>query len=359
MKKVKHGGNIYEIAEKLGIKMEEIIDFSANINPLGVPKRFKEALIKNIDSIENYPDPEYHQLIQAIAEKYHIPREYITVGNGATEVIFSMISSLKPKKSMLIAPTFGEYERALVRAGSNIQYYNLKEENDFAVEQDILKVIDESFDLVILCNPNNPTSQLIEKNIMVKILKHCRKNNVYLMLDEAFIDFVDEPKKETMLLYIKEYKNLFIIKALTKFYAIPGLRIGYGITSNCRLLKSMNDHKEPWTINSYAAMAGMVLKDQIYINKSREWIISERKAFFNELKKINKIKVYKPNGNYILFKLLEHKTDLKEALLKNKILIRSCSNYKNLDHSFYRIAIKDKKSNEIFIKALKEVLYEG
>ncbi|QZY57370.1 threonine-phosphate decarboxylase CobD [Crassaminicella profunda] len=359
MKKVKHGGNIYEIAEKLGIQKEEIIDFSANINPLGVPINFKKALIENIDRIENYPDPEYNGLIQAIAKEHHINREYITVGNGATEVIFSMIASLKPKKSMILAPTFGEYERALMRAGSQVEYFHLKEENDFQVDDDILKTIDESFDLVILCNPNNPTSQMVENKRLIKILKHCEKNHVHLMMDEAFIDFVDEPTKETMLPYIMNYHNLIIVKALTKFYALPGLRIGYGITSNVRLLERVNDHKEPWTINSYAAMAGMVFKDKIYREKSREWITSERKDFFDELKKINKIKVYKPNGNYILFKLLEERKDLREVLLKKKILIRSCSNYKNLDESFYRIAIKDKGLNKLFAKALKEVLYES
>jgi threonine-phosphate decarboxylase len=359
MKKVKHGGNIYEIAEKLGVQKEEIIDFSANINPLGVPNAFKKALIENIDIIENYPDPEYNSLVKAIGKEHQINQNYITVGNGATEVIFSMIASLKPKRSLILAPTFGEYERALMRVGSKVEYFYLKEGNDFCVDDDILKVIDESFDLVILCNPNNPTSQIVEKRRLIKILDHCKKNHVHLMIDEAFIDFVDEPKKETMLSYVEGYNHLYIIKALTKFYALPGLRIGYGITSNRELLEDMNNHKEPWTINSYAAMAGMVLEDESYKKESRQWILAERKAFFDELKKIDQIKVYKPNGNYILFKLLQNKKDMKEALLKKRILIRSCSNYNNLDEVFYRIAIKDQASNTIFIKALKEVLYEG
>ncbi|QEK11809.1 threonine-phosphate decarboxylase [Crassaminicella thermophila] len=360
MKCVKHGGNIYEIADKLGVGKEEIIDFSANINPLGLPDSYKEALVKNINIIENYPDPKYRGLVEAIANYHHIDNKYITVGNGATEVIFSIIENLKPRRSLILAPTFLEYERALIRAGSYVEYYYLKEENDFQIEDEFLKDIDENLDLIILCNPNNPTSQLIDKNRMVKIINHCKKNNISLMIDEAFVDFVDDPDQVTMLSFVKDYKNLYIIRALTKFFAIPGLRIGYGITSNENLLKNINDYKEPWTINSYAAMAGeVVLKDQFYIKRSREWIMAEKVHFYSQLKKINSIKVYKPKANYILFKLLGDKKDLREALLKKKILIRSCSNYINMNNSFYRIAIKDRKTNEKFIKALKEVLYES
>ncbi|TCO79500.1 threonine-phosphate decarboxylase CobD [Marinisporobacter balticus] len=359
MKKAKHGGNIYEIAQRLSIKKEEIIDFSANINPLGVPKSFKKALVENMDVIENYPDPEYNTLIEDIATYHGLEKEYITVGNGATEVIFSMISNLKPKKSLILAPTFLEYERALLRSGSYVNYYYLKEENNFQVDEQFLEAIDEKLDLVVICNPNNPTSQLIGREEMTKILECCKKKNINLMIDEAFTDFVDDPNSVSMMPFIKDYDNLYIIKALTKFYALAGLRIGYGITVNVNLLEKIKDHKEPWTINSYAAMAGMVLKDKDYIKESRAWILSERAYFYDALKKIDKIKVYKPASNYILFQLLNEKKDIREALLQKKILIRSCNNYKNLDPSFYRIAIKNREQNEKFINAFKEVLYEG
>ncbi|WP_053956633.1 threonine-phosphate decarboxylase CobD [Inediibacterium massiliense] len=358
MKRVEHGGNIYEIAQRLGIQEEEIIDFSANINPLGIPKDFKECMILNIDTIQKYPDPKYKDLIKDISEYHKINSNWIVVGNGATEVIFSMIREIKPKNSLILAPTFLEYERALKKARSNVEYYLLKEENNFQIDDDFFNILHDSIDLLILCNPNNPTSQLIAKSKMEKILNICKSRNIHVMIDEAFMEFVENGEKESVISLLKDYDHLYIIKALTKFYALPGLRIGYGLSSNIKILEEIKNNQEPWSINSYAAMAGMVLKDEYYIQKSKEWIIKERKKLYEELLKIKNLKVYPPSSNYILFKYMESNKNLKEALLKRKILIRSCDNYKNLDDSFYRIAIKDEESNLKLLNALKEVSYE-
>ncbi|WZL71781.1 threonine-phosphate decarboxylase CobD [Clostridiaceae bacterium 35-E11] len=359
MRTVKHGGNIYEIANQLGIEKEELIDFSANINPLGVPDSFKKALIKHIDLIKNYPDPEYKALTKAIADHHGIEEAYITVGNGATEVIFSIVSALRPKHSLILAPTFLEYERALRKVGSNVNYCLLKEENNFQIDDQFLDSIEKDIDLIILCNPNNPTSQLIDRKRMYKILQYCEEKNIHLLIDEAFMDFVEDFDQATMLPYVAHYKHLYIIKALTKFFALPGLRIGYGLTSNIALLEKVKNLKEPWTVNSYAALAGeIVLQDDVYIHQSRIWIESERGRFYDALKEIDKIKVYPPKANYILFQLLTPSIHIKDSLLQKKFLIRSCDNYPNLNNHFYRIAIKSKEANEKFIKALNEVFYE-
>ncbi|MBF8983568.1 threonine-phosphate decarboxylase [Lutibacter sp. B2] len=358
MKIAKHGGNIYEMEKKVGIDKSEFIDFSANINPIGVPESFKNALIENIDIIKNYPDPDYDLLIESISNYHTIDKSFITVGNGATEVIFSMINSIKPKCSLILAPTFLEYERALIKAGSRVKYFELEENNAFCLDNNFLNVIENDIDCIILCNPNNPTSQLVSSDLMKDILAYCNTKNIHLIVDEAFIDFVDNPDAESLLKYTGQYNNLYIIKALTKFFALPGLRIGYGITSNQSILQDIKSEKEPWTVNSYAALAGeVVLKDKNYIKQSREWIVNERKRFYNLLKEIDSIKVYKPNSNYILFKVKNKEIKLKEILLKNKILIRSCDNYRNLTNDFYRIAIKDKESNDQLIKILQEVYY--
>ncbi|WP_129596156.1 threonine-phosphate decarboxylase CobD [Anaerophilus nitritogenes] len=358
MKRAEHGGNIYEIVQRLGIKEEEIIDFSANINPLGIPKDFKECLLLNINKIQKYPDPTYKDLIKEISEYHKIDSSWISVGNGATEVIFSMVREIKPKNSLILSPTFLEYERALKKVGSHIEYYELQEKNNFQIEDDFFNKLHDDIDLVILCNPNNPTSQLIVKSQMKKILNICKARNIHLMMDEAFMEFVENGDQESMIPLLKDYERMYIIKALTKFYALPGLRIGYGLSSNMKILKNIRNNQEPWSINSYAAMAGMVLKDEVYIQKSKEWITKERKRLYEELIKIKTLKVYPPSSNYILFKYLGSNKNLKEALLKSKILIRSCDNYKNLDDSFYRIAIKDKECNLKLLKALKEVSYE-
>ncbi|WP_432665702.1 threonine-phosphate decarboxylase CobD [Wukongibacter baidiensis] len=360
--KAKHGGNIYEIAKQYGIDENEILDYSANINPLGIPSKFKETIISRIDVIENYPDPDYKDLVSAIARYNDIDEKFIIPGNGATEIIFQIAQAVKPNKSLLLAPTFLEYERALRRVGSEIEYYFLKENDDFRInKKDFLEKLNDDIDLVVICNPNNPTGQITSKKVLFEILNECKNKDIKLMLDEAFIEFLDNEDENSLMEYLKDYDNLFIIKALTKFFAIPGLRLGYGLMSNPKIRESIINRKEPWTINGFAAISGEVLLgDKDYINRSKEFFKTERKYMYERLKEIKGIKAYEPYANYVFFKLMNEKImDLRTALIREKILIRQCDNYVNLDNNFFRVAIKDRKSNERLIKALREVLYEG
>ena len=360
MKVAKHGGNIYEVALERNIIMEEILDFSANINPLGIPNSLKEALINNIHMIERYPDPEYKALIKTIADYHGIDPRWISVGNGATELIFALAACLNSKNSLILAPTFSEYERALLKSGSEVQYYYLKEENDFQIDEGFKKLLNSEIDLVVLCNPNNPTGQFLKRSQVMEILQHCREYGIRLVIDEAFIDFVEGGEEETMISCMHEYNHLYVIRALTKFFAIPGLRLGYAVTANENMLGRIHDNREPWTINSFAALAGeIVLKDKEYIQDTKNWLSREKDKLFKELDAIKGIKAYKPEANYIFFSYNKGERCLKEALLEKKILIRSCANYKNLTDRFYRIAIKDQDSNERLIQSLKEVIYES
>lgn len=357
MEKAKHGGNVYEIERNLGMKKGELIDFSANINPLGIPNSFKEKLIENIHIIKNYPDPEYKELKKSIAIHDKVDINKIIVGNGATEIIFSLIDIIKPQKSLLLAPTFAEYERALKKVGSKVSYFNLKEENEFEIDREILKYIDKDLDLIVICNPNNPTGKLIDKTLIEEILKTCKEKNIHIIMDEAFIDFIENYKEISLINYLDEYKNIHIIRALTKFYALPGLRLGYGIISNTYIKEKFENSSEPWSVNSYADLAGqIVLKDDKYIKKTRAWIKKEKHNLYEELTKISGIKAYKPSVNYILIKT-KYKS-LKEELLKYHILIRSCSNYNNLDDTYFRVAVKSDEDNKKLIKALKDI-YHG
>ncbi|RKD22503.1 L-threonine O-3-phosphate decarboxylase [Caminicella sporogenes DSM 14501] len=358
--KIKHGGNIYEIAKKHSKNIDEIIDFSANINPLGISKKLREAIIENIDIISKYPDPDYKELIKAIADYNFIDREYIIPANGATEIIFLMIEAIRPKKALLLAPTFLEYERALKKVGSEVIYFKLEEDKDFKVEPlSFINKITDDINLIILCNPNNPTGQIIEKENLIKILKKCKEENIYLMIDEAFIEFVDE-EKLSMVNYVEKFDNLLIVKALTKFFAIPGLRLGYGIISNKILKEKIDSIAQPWTINSFASLAGKILlEDKDYIYKSKVLIKEERKYLLKSLNEFREIKIFNSKANYIFFKLLKEGINLREKLIEKNILIRQCDNYINLDKCYYRVAVKDRNSNKKLIKALREVLYEG
>lgn len=371
-----HGGNIKEISRNTGLDYKNIIDFSANINPLGMSSSVKKAIIEGLDEIEKYPDITYLELKKSIIDYENssyedllnkkdknddinkkiidIKEEDLILGNGAAEVLFNVVRGINPKKVLLLAPTFSEYEEATKAIDGEIIYYTLKEENDFTIQEDILDMIDNSLDLIFICNPNNPTGVLTCREILEKILIKAKNNNVMLIMDESFLDFVEEDM--SMMCYINEYDNLIIIKSLTKLFALPGIRIGYGICRNNHIKYKVTKISPPWNINILAEIATKTaLKDKSYIKETLEFIKNEKEYLYNELKKLEKIKVYVPSVNFILLKSLNN-IDLKNELLKYNILIRSCSNYEGLDGTYYRVAVRNRYENIKLITALKEIL---
>ncbi|QHI73649.1 pyridoxal phosphate-dependent aminotransferase [Aminipila terrae] len=351
-----HGGDIYSAKEK-GI--EDILDFSANINPNGLPERVKQAIIDGLDSCVNYPDPLCRQLITAISEFEGIKGDCIICGNGAADIIFRFALALKPEKALVLAPTFAEYEIALNTVGCEAIHYELKEEEDFSLSEEYLNALDSSYDVVFLCNPNNPTGQLVTKELLEKILQICVEKNIMMVLDECFIEFIEEYEKYTMKSYIESCKNLFILKAFTKSYAMPGLRLGYGLSCNGDLLKKITDMGQPWSVSIPAQIAGVqALKEKEYLEESLKQIREERKYLVSELNKLG-IKNYNPAANYIFLNIVDNKrysiSDFKEKLLEKGIIIRDCSNYAGLTAGYYRIAVKSHSANERLINVLKSL----
>lgn len=351
-----HGGDIYSVQEK-GIK--EVLDFSANINPAGLPKKVKEAVAEGLADCVNYPDPLCRKLRRAIGKAEELTENQIICGNGAADIIFRLVTALKPKKAVIPAPTFAEYEEALNTVGCEVKHYYLKEEEDFKLGEGFAESLDDSCDMIFLCNPNNPTGQLTEKALLEKILRICREKNIVMVLDECFIEFVAECGKYTMKEYLKEYDNLFILKAFTKSYAMPGLRLGYGLSSNLELLQRLAEAGQPWPVSVPAQTAGIqALKEEEYLKDSLAKIWQERWFLKNRLEKLG-IKTWTPAANYIFFKLQEDSGysagDFQEKLLEKNIIIRNCSNYKGLKEGFYRIAVKFHEDNLRIIKALEEI----
>lgn len=351
-----HGGDIYSAREK-GI--EDILDFSANINPKGLPERVKQSIIDGLDSCVNYPDPLCRQLTSAISEFEKIGTESIICGNGAADIIFRFALALKPKKALVLAPTFAEYEIALDTVGCETVHYELKEDEGFIVNEEYLDVLDSSYDAIFLCNPNNPTGQLVSKELLEKILKICKEKEIIMVLDECFIEFVNDFEKYTMTSYIEKCKNLFILKAFTKSYAMPGLRLGYGLCGNRELLKQITDMGQPWAVSVPAQIAGIqALKETVYLEESLKEIWKERAYLVAELNKLG-IKNYNPAANYILLRVDETSSyevsTFKEKLLEKGIIIRDCSNYVGLKEGYYRIAVKSHSANERLINALKSI----
>lgn len=363
-----HGGNIYKIFREKNI--DKILDYSSNINPYGLPENLKKEIFEKLFVLERYPDPDYIELREKIAEKNNLNIENIIVGNGATEIIFLFMKILSPKKVLIVSPTFGEYERAikastLANDNLEINYFELKEAENFVLNIKNLETeLENNYDLLILCNPNNPTGQFLKLKKLEEILKICEQKNTKLFVDEAFVEFVEDWENESIINSKENKENLFVIRAFTKFFAIPGLRLGYGICFNKNLLKKMLEKKEPWSVNNIADLAGQtVLDDENYIQKTKEWIKDQKKYMYENLNKIEGLRAYKTEVNFILLKiednLLEKGLDVKnlrKKMLEKGILIRDASNFIYLDKHYFRLAIKDKLNNEKVIETLTSIL---
>ena len=378
-----HGGNIYKVFREKNIK--EILDYSSNINPYGIPESLKKRITENLEIFERYPDPDYVELREKLAHLNKVDMSDIVLGNGATEIIFLFMKVINPKKILIVSPTFGEYERAVKAVGTSrnsidlscsddnknienkkieIEYFELKESDDFKLNIGNLKnELENKYDLLIICNPNNPTGKFLKLAQTEEILKECNKYDTKLFIDEAFIEFLADGMKESIINTEENKKNLFVTRAFTKFFAIPGLRLGYGMYFDKELEKKISEKKEPWSVNNFAEMAGLtVLDDAEYIEKTLKWIAEEKIYMYEKLNKISGMKVYETEVNFITGKIDEKLFSegvnvkiLREKMLEQGILIRDASNFKFLDERFFRLAIKDRESNDRVIKVLKGI----
>lgn len=353
-----HGGNIYKYIRE-GKNIE--LDYSSNINPYGIDEKFKKYIFDNLDIVTKYPDINYHELSSAIAKFNNTAIENVLVGNGATEILFLYMKSMKIKKVLLLAPCFAEYKRALDSVEAEIIYFELKEEKDFTLDDEelsklCLKLKEENFDLLLLCNPNNPTGKFISLEKIKKLASFSAEQNIKFFIDEAFIEFIEDWKEKTAFLLQEE--NIFVMRALTKFFAIPGLRLGYGLSKNKAVIEKLRQNKEPWSVNAVANLAGIyLLQDEAYIKKTERWIKEEKEIFYKDLSEIKNIKVYRTEVNFILLKLLNMTvSELQKRMVAEGILIRDASNFKFLNENFVRLAIKDRASNEKVLASLKKNL---
>lgn len=244
-----HGSDLETIEHMYGIKKEEITSFSANVNPLGISPLLRRQLADKIDAISVYPDREYTSLRKCIAEYCHTEYENIIVGNGSSELISLFIQVEHPKKALIIGPTYSEYERSISLEGGTSLYYPLKEEESFRLNvEDFIGKLNESIDLVIICNPNNPTSTAITRREMRKILDACKQYDIFVMVDETYVEFADSYNEINAIPLTAYYNNIIILRGTSKFFAAPGLRLGYAITGNRDLIDYINTHKNPWMI---------------------------------------------------------------------------------------------------------------
>ncbi len=347
-----HGGDIY----RHPIEM----DFSVNTNPLGPPKSMITALKDHCLDIVHYPDPVCEKLRKAIASYEGVSTEHIICGNGAAELIYSLVQTIKPKRALLVEPAFSEYERALRNIGTDCQHYVCKRENGFRVQEDLLEYITSDLEMIFLCNPGNPIGEVIEREFLNKVLDQAKTYEIPVLLDECFLDFLEDHESYEMLSYYREYPNLFILKAFTKTFAMPGLRLGYGICCNKVLLQQMEEGLPTWHVSVLAQTCGVeALKDaDCFLKETKEYLKTEKEFMIQALEELG-FHIYGSRANYIFFSIdsngeeKDNFYDMYHRALTDRILIRDCSNYPGLSKGDYRIAIKTGDENDKLIEWLR------
>lgn len=355
-----HGSDLEKVEAYYGIKKEDIIPFAGNVNPLGISPLLKKSMASHIESISEYPDRDYKELRSTLALYCNVPMEHIIVGNGATEMISLTMQLLHPKHALLLSPTYSEYTREIDLVGGHVEEYFLREDLDFKLDlNDLISKLTDDIDLLAICNPNNPTSSALNTEEITKILTHCKLHDIFVMIDETYVEFAPDIEAVSAVSLIPKYDNFMIIRGVSKFYAAPGLRFGYGMTSNEAFLKDLLLYQNPWSLNSIAAYAGeRMFSDTDYYKKTRELICSERTYMFDELKKNPNFKPYKAYANFILVEILKEGVtsfDVFEKAIKNRLMIRDCSSFESLAGEFFRFCIMNPADNRRLLDVLNQI----
>lgn len=386
-----HGGYRHKASQETGFPVDQWLDFSANINPFGIPEGIKRAMEEGMEELIHYPDPDCLALTKALAKWEQVEEERIFCGNGGADVLYRYLTALSPKKVCIPVPTFVEYEEVLknhwhhqyevtfIKAGRNdkreshsygeqpeLVFYSMEQverkENGtmrwksehLTLTETFLDCLDDSYDLLILCSPNNPTGKVISSKLLNQIVEKTREYDIKLLLDLSFLDFVSEKDIDSVV-QLKKESHVTILRSFTKMYGIPGIRLGYGILESGMTKERMKQQGPSWSVNHLAQKAGIAaLVEEEFVKKTVQYIKEERTFLIEQLEEMG-LTVLHGEANYILFQK-QGDENLHERIQKRGILIRSCQNYQGLTKDYYRIGIKKREENEKLLKALREEL---
>jgi threonine-phosphate decarboxylase len=335
------------------VKDSQIIDFSSNISPIGTPPSVKKIIKKNIDNVKDYPDLNSSEVISSLKKYTKLDKSNILVGNGAIEIIYNFCFAFLSKKTKVLIPipTFQEYEAATKLNDCKISYFktmNLSENLDLFIS----KIPKNG--CIFICNPNNPTGKLLQKNQLLEIIKKAKKLSTLVFVDECFIEMVPK-SNESIISYVKKYDNLFVLRSLTKSFALPGIRIGYAVGSK-QMIKILEKIKIPWSVNSLAQdAANIALKNKSHLIKSNSVIQKELNYLINKINELDGFHCNDSSTNFILINIKNDSKKLQKKLLEQKILIRDCKNFRGLNNHYIRIAVKSHKDNLKLVRALENL----
>ncbi len=342
-----HGGNIYPYLEEKGC---EPLDFSVNISPLSVPEEVKRAFVNEADHLHRYPDDECTELRELLSARYNIPSERIVIGNGASDLIYRIAYALRCRKVLIPVPAFSEYESAFAVAGSETDFYYAAESKDFVLDSNFVDAVDQDTDAVIMGVPSNPCGRLVDGTLLKNILEKCREYGTYLIWDECFLPFIEDG----LLISEEDFtENVIIIRSFTKIFAMPGVRLGYCLCGNEKTAEMIRRAGAPWQVSSMACKAGLTaLEMNEYVARVRDVVRAERNRLHAALEKAG-ARVVMSDVDFILFQ----SEDLtEEEFMKRGIMIRNCGNFRGLDETWHRIAVKSSEDNDVLISAITDIM---
>lgn len=327
-----------------------VLDFSASLNPLGMPERARELLRAQVDMFSAYPDPDCVELTAAIARWERVPEAWVLACAGASDAFARLCWALRPSRALVCAPCYSGYEQALEQAGAGVSYCDLSDEDDFAVSAACAGMVEPGVDLVFLANPNNPTGRCPGREALVAFLRKARACGALVVLDECFIDLTEHAGSTDLL---ADYPNLVIVKAFTKSYALAGLRLGYVLCADEQLIMRLRRAGQPWAVSVPAQLAGVAcLEERDYLPRAQRLSCVERTRVCAALAGMG-LRVIESQANYLLF---QGPHGLCERLLARGVLIRDCQNFRGLGPGWYRVAVRLPDENNLLIAALREVL---
>ncbi len=355
-----HGGNLAEVCRATGLNTRNILDFSVNLNPLGSPSSMEDLYSQSFHRLQEYPDPDCRIFKRDLAKTLGVAEDNLVITNGSTELIYLLPKLLDPGKEVLIAtPCFSEYAHVFEQENFVIHIFPLDRENDFSFNLDTFLTYIENYPnvgAIVVGHPNNPTGELLPRNSLEELCSFCERGNILLIVDEAFIDFV--APENSFLKFLSSCSNLILIRSFTKFYSIPGLRLGYGIMAP-ELANKIESYRPTWSVNVLSQLIGSaVLFDREFRQKTRSYVEEEKNFLASQLSKIPFLKVFSSDANFILFQLLPESNTEPDIfyldLLHNGILLRNCGNFTGLDESFFRIAVRGREDNQQLISHIQK-----
>lgn len=351
-----HGGNVFDVARQLGVPPDAIADFSASINPLGMSPQVKQAITSAIGSLIHYPDSSHGELKHALAEHHDLLPTHFVVANGSTELIYHLPAMLHGTRALIVSPSFSEYVHALGQQHWQAQHFILNHEDGFELDLDALKhALVEGYDALYLCNPANPGGTLYPLDVIEQVYDLCAAAGTFLVLDEAFMDFCEAASAKH---FIVTVDNGIVLRSMTKFFGIPGLRLGYAIASSS-LTERLDAMGGPWSVNTLAQAAGVAaLHDREHNSRTVEYVRQERRCLIEQLSEFRQLKVFPSSTNYLLLQINDGMSalELRGGLMQRMVLIRDCASFAGLSSQFFRVAVRTPAENERLVRGLKDVL---